>query len=213
VPFVLFPGQPIDYRNEERVLAARRWPTTLSRAELLRVTGEKELPEWLASRLRGDSLDYYANGEVSWTVRGVHARATVRWNYEAPAGGGDTHTAVVRGSRARVEVRQGAEESWRPELFVVPNRATDAAAIEAAARRRVATLAKDRPGLAVEAAGEGFRIVIPGAYRVGHEAHFAEVTRRFLAYLRDPAAMPRWERANMLAKYYVTTQAVELSRR
>jgi predicted dehydrogenase len=213
VPFVLFPGEAIDYRTDLQVLDARRWPTPLSREQLLRVTGESELPPALASRLVGDRLDYYANGEVSWTVKGVHARATVRWNYEAPAGGGDTHSAVVRGSRARVEIRQGAAESWRPELYVVPDVAADGATVRAALERRVAALAKDRPGLAVEAAGDGFRIVIPDRYRVGHEAHFAEVTRRFLGYLRDPASLPKWERANMLAKYWVTTQAVALSRR
>ena len=32
------------------------------------------------------------------------------WNYEAPAGGGDTHHAVFRGTLSRVEVRQ-AEQS------------------------------------------------------------------------------------------------------
>ena len=213
VPFVLFPGQPVDYKSDVRVLSARRWPTALSRAELLRVTGEKELPVSLASRMTADELDYHANGEVAWTVKGVHARAKVHWNYEAPAGGSDTHTAVVRGSRARVEVRQGAAEKWRPELFVVPNRAADATAVEAALRRRVAALAGERPGLAVEAAAGGFHVVVPDTYRVGHEAHFAEVTRRFLDYLKDPASLPRWERANMLAKYWVTTQAVALSRK
>jgi hypothetical protein len=146
-------------------------------------------------------------------VKGVHARAKVLWNYEAPPGGGDTHTAVVRGSRARVEVRQGAEEKWRPEVYVVPNRAEDAAAVEAALGRRVAALATERPGLAVERAGAGFRVVVPDVYRVGHEAHFGEVTRYFLDYLRSPASLPRWETANMLAKYYVTTRAVELSRK
>jgi predicted dehydrogenase len=213
VPFVLFPGQPIDYKVDVHVLAARRWPTALSRAELLRVTGEKDLPASLASRMTADKLDYYANGEVAWTVKGVHARAKVRWSYEAPAGGGDTHTALVRGSRARVEVRQGAAESWRPELFVVPNQPADAAAVEAALRRRVAALAAERPGLAVEATAGSFHVVVPDIYRVGHEAHFAEVTRRFLDYLKDPASLPKWERANMLAKYYVTTQAVALSRK
>jgi predicted dehydrogenase len=213
VPFVLFPGVPIDHEADVRVAGARRWPTALSRAELLRVTGLTELPASLAARLAGDTLDYYANGEVTWTVKGVWARAKVLWNYEAPAGAGDTHTGVLRGSRARVEVRQGAEEKWRPELYVVPNQPAGAAAVRAALDRRVAALAKDWPGLAVEAAAGGFRVAVPDEYRVGHEAHFAEVTRRFLGYLKDPASLPRWERANMLAKYHVTTQAVELSRR
>jgi hypothetical protein len=55
--------------------------------------------------------------------------------------------------------------------------------------------------------------VVPAVYRVGHEPHFAEVTARFLGYLKDPATLPAWEEANMLAKYRLTTEAVELSRR
>ena len=78
---------------------------------------------------------------------------------------------------------------------------------------RVAALAQVRPGLAVVDEGARLRVVVPERYRVGHEAHFAEVTERFLGYLKDPASLPGWEAANMLAKYRVTTEAVELSRR
>jgi hypothetical protein len=39
------------------------------------------------------------------------------------------------------------------------------------------------------------------------------VARRFLDYVRNPEALPAWEKANMLAKYYVTTMGVELGRR
>ena len=139
VPWLLFPEQAIDYRSELQVLSARRWPTVLDRAQLLRLTGERELPASLAAALKDGKLDYFANGEVSYTVRGVHARLRVLWNYEAPAGGGDTHRAVVRGSRARLEVLQGAEQGWRPELYVVPVRAggwTGAAQRARAADRR-----------------------------------------------------------------------------
>jgi predicted dehydrogenase len=212
VPYLLFPGQPIDYRREIRVLAAKKWPTVLDRAQLLRLTGEKELDPVLASRMKDGRLDYFANGEVTYAVRGTQVRLRALWNYEAPEGGGDTHLAIVRGSRSRVEIRQGAEEKWRPELYVVPNRPADAAAIKAAVERRLAALAKLRPGLTVEEAGARLRIGIPDRYRVGHEPHFAEVTERFLGYLKDPASLPKWEKANMLAKYWVTTKAVELSR-
>jgi len=212
VPFLLFPGQPIDYRSDIRLLGAKKWPTVLDRAQLLRLTGERTLDPVLASRLTGDTLDYFANGEVSYTIRGAHVRLKALWNYEAPEGGGDTHVAIVRGSRSRVEILQGAEQRWRPELYVVPNGPADAAAVKAAVARRVAELAKARPGLAVEDEGARLRVVIPDRYRVGHEPHFAEVTERVLGYLKDPASLPRWEKANMLAKYWVTTQAVELSR-
>jgi predicted dehydrogenase len=213
VPWLLFPGEPIDYRKDVRVLSARRWPTALTSQQLTRVTGLVALPAELVSRMQGDRLDYFANGEASFTLRGAHARVRVRWNYAAPEGGGDTHTAVVRGGRARIEVLQGPEQKWRPELYVVPNRPADAAAVRAAALARVATLAAERPGLALVDEAARFRVAIPDRYRVGHEAHFAQVTERFLGYLRDPQTLPAWEAANMLAKYRVTTQAMKLSGR
>jgi hypothetical protein len=96
---------------------------------------------------------------------------------------------------------------------VIPVRASDAAKVRAALVRRVAALSAARPGLAVLDEGSRLRVLIPDRYRVGHEPHFAEVTERFLGYLKDPASLPAWEDANMLAKYRVTTEAVELSRR
>jgi predicted dehydrogenase len=210
--WTLFPGEPIDYRSQVSLLGARKWATVLDEAQLLRLTGDKALASALASRLKDGKLDYFANGEASFTVRGVHVRVKVLWNYEAPGGGGDTHVAFVRGARARLEILQGAEQKWRPELYVVPNRPADAAAVKVALVRRVAELAKARPGLTVEAEGGRLRVGIPDRYRVGHEPHFAEVTERFLGYLKAPASLPKWEKANMLAKYWVTTKAVEMSR-
>jgi hypothetical protein len=64
----------------------------------------------------------------------------------------------------------------------------------------------------VASEGSALHVLVPDRYRTTHEAHFAEVTGRFLGYLGDPKTMPRWEKANMLAKYYVTTKGTELSR-
>lgn len=213
VPWMLFPGQPIDHASELRVISARRWPTLLSSDELRRVCGLERLPAELTQRMGDGKLRYFANGEAGFTLRGVHARVKVTWSYEAPAGAADTHSGVVRGSLARVEVLQGAEQGFRPELYVVPNRAADAPAVRAALTRRVAELGGARPGLAVLDEGERLRVVVPDRYRSGHEAHFAEVTDRFLGYLAEPGTQPAWEAANMLAKYRVTTEAVALSRR
>lgn len=53
--------------------------------------------------------------------------------------------------------------------------------------------------------------MIPEKYRVGHEAHFAQVTEKYLQYLID-GKLPDWERQNMLTKYYLATRAYKLSR-
>ena len=39
------------------------------------------------------------------------------------------------------------------------------------------------------------------------------MTQRFLRYVRDRPALPAWERPNMVAKYYVTTEGTALARR
>jgi hypothetical protein len=128
----------------------------------------------------------------------------VLWNWEAPAGGGDTHLAIYRGSKSRVEVRQSAAEKYVPELYVVGG---DGRAV----LRRVTELAETYPGIGVEDRGDEFRIVIPQSYRVGHEAHFAQVATRFFEYLGNPGAFPAWENPNMLAKYFVSTKGTALS--
>lgn len=213
VMWMLFPGEPIDYRKDITVLAAERWPTVVTKTDFQRVTGETQFPDHLAAHVRGDRLDFYANTLASYTLRGIHIKLKPVWNFEAPAGGGDTHYAVVRGTKARVEVRQGKEQRYVPELYVVPNDTARKAEVLAALRRKVEALQAKFPGISVEDLGAELHVQIPAKYREGHEAHFAQVTRQFLDYLKNPQSLPAWEKANMLAKYYVTTKGVELSRR
>jgi len=212
VQWMLFPEQAIDYRKDVNVIAAKRWPTAITKAEFKRVTGETDFPEYLRGSLEQDQLNYYCNGQVAYTLRGIHVTVKVVWNYEAPAGAGDTHFAVFSGSQSRIEVRQGKEEKYRPELYVVPNSKEKKSEVFQALKKKVEILQAKYPGLTVEDMGEQLRVTIPDKYRVGHEEHFAQVTERFLQYFKNPRSLPSWEKPNMLAKYYVTTKAVELSR-
>ncbi len=210
--WTLFPGQPIDYHTDVRVVAAQRWPTVIAEADFRRVTGEPRFPEYLAPSIRSGKLDYDCNTLVSYTLRGVHTKLNVIWDWEAPAGSGDTHFAVYRGSRARVEVRQTAADKYRPEVYVVPATPAGKAQVLAAVQSKVKALQAQYPGVAVDDHGAEIHVSIPDAFRVGHEAHFAQVTANFLKYLRTRGTLPSWERPNMLAKYYVTTHGTELSR-
>lgn len=67
------------------------------------------------------------------------------------------------------------------------------------------------PGVAAEALGREWRIGVPEPQRIGHDAAFAEFTRRFLAAVADPSSRQARERFNLPAKYYVTTEAVARS--
>jgi len=54
-------------------------------------------------------------------------------------------------------------------------------------------------------------VTVPGALRIGHEEHFAQMTRRFLDDVEHGRPPPPWEKPNSLAKYYVCTEGVALS--
>jgi len=95
---------------------------------------------------------------------------------------------------------------------VVPNAAAEKAAVLAAVQKKIAAIQPQYPGIGVADQGADIRISIPDALRVGHEEHFAQVTQRFLRYVRDRRTLPAWERPNMLAKYFVTTEGTRLAR-
>jgi hypothetical protein len=103
-------------------------------------------------------------------------------------------------------LRQGPAERFRAELHVVPD-----GDIGTALQRRVAAFQPSYPGIAVEALGSEWRITIPDALPIGHDAAFAAFTRRFLAYVANPPSVPAREGSNLL-NYRVTTGAVGLSR-
>ena len=211
VQWTLFPEQAIDYRRDIQVLAAQRWATPIEEAGFARVTGERGFPAAFASAVKGGRFDYFCNTLVSYTVRDVHTKLNVIWDWEPAPGSGDTHYAFYKGSRATVEVRQTQADKLRPELYVIPASAGERSQVLAAVRARVAALQKDFAGVMVEERGAEIHVIIPDSFRVGHEAHFAEVTREFLRMLRDRRALPAWERPNMLAKYFVSTKGTELS--
>ncbi len=212
VQWTLFPDQAIDYRRDVKVLAAQRWPTQIPEADFRRVTGEPAFAGALTSNVSDGQLAYYCNTLVTYRLRGSHVKLNVIWDWEAPEGGGDTHFARYRGSLSAVEVRQTRADAFRPELYVVPVDDANAARVRAALEAKVAGLQARFPGIAVDERGDLLHVSIPDSYRVGHEAHFAQVMSHYLDYLTGRDALPAWERANMLAKYYVTTTGTDMSR-
>jgi predicted dehydrogenase len=201
----LFPGEALDYRRDIRLHRASRWPTRLSLAQFREVTGEAGWPDFLAPWLKDDTLDYFCNGRLHYELRGIHVALECRWEWRTEAGD-DTHSAMYRGSRARLELRQGEAEGYRAQLCVVPE-----AEIAGALERRIAALQTELPGTGLERRDGEWRIVVPDALRRGHDAHFAAFTREFLSYVADPVSMPPRFRPNLLAKYFVTTGGVALS--
>ena len=209
VQWEAFPEQTLK-RTDVTMLHARRWPTAVSREQFAKVTGATDFPAYLQRNVKDGALQVYSNGEMTYRIRGVHARVSVTWNFEAPAGTGDTHFSVMRGTKARLVIRQGAEQAFKPVLYVERDASVPAATHEAALHDAIASVQEQFPGVGVRREGDAWALSVPAKFDVGHESHFAQVTNRFLGYLRG-GQMPAWEVPNMVTKYATIMQAYRMS--
>jgi predicted dehydrogenase len=207
-----FPEEPIDYRKDITVMKARRWPTMLTREQYEKVTRAPDFPDFLKGKLDNEGvLPYYSNGEMVFAMKDINMKLAVTWNFQAAQGGGDTHHSLFRGSKANVIIRQGKEENYRPELYVEPAPGASVVRLSASLKNAVTELQSKYPGLALKRLSHSWQVIIPDEHRIGHEAHFRIVTEKYLQYLAE-GKLPEWEVPNMLAKYYITTRALELAR-
>jgi predicted dehydrogenase len=210
VQWEAFPGQTLQ-SSDVKMLNARRWPTPISPAQFAKVTGADKFPDYLQRDVKNGVLQVYSNGEMNYTLRGIHVRVSDSWQFEGPEGSGDTHFSIMRGTRANLVIKQGAEQKYKPVLYVERNPSVTPAAHEAALTKAVERLQGKWPGVAVRREGDHFAVDVPAKYDVGHESHFAQVTRDFLRYLRE-GKLPEWEVPNMLVKYGTIMDAYRMSR-
>ena len=206
VQWECFPDQIIDYTKDIKVLDAKHWTTSINPKQFEKSTNLKEFPDYLKKDISGDTLKVYSNGVFVYNIKGVHAKISVIWNFEAPQGTGDTHYSIMRGSSANIIIRQGAEENYKPTLYVEALKGKN---IQFELEKAIdEDLQRLYPGITLEKLKEGFwKINIPDTYKVSHEEHFGQVTEKYLTYLVD-GKLPDWEVPNMIAKYYTTTEAL-----
>lgn len=210
VQWECFPGEVI-VPADVKVLSARSWKTPVTLEQFRKTTKLDQWPGFLKPLVDDDNvMQTPANGEFTYTLRGVHAKVSVKWAFEAPAGAGDTHDSLLRGSMASLHIRQGAQENYKPVLYIEPRNIPDDA-WRAALTAAIDKLAARWPGLAVKDVGGRFELIIPAEFKTGHEAHFGQVTELFLGYLQG-GKVPVWEVPNTLAKYRTIMEAWRLSR-
>ena len=156
--------------------------------------------------LKNDTtINVFANGEINYSLRGIHTKLRALWNYTAPEGG-DTHYSIMRGTKANVEIRQGKAEKFIPQLYIKPVNISENELIQG-----FENLKHKYPGIELIKKNTEWLVEIPANYRTGHEAHFGEVMERFLQF-QAKNQLPEWEVPNMLLKYFITTKALELAK-
>ncbi|TMI94908.1 MAG: oxidoreductase [Bacteroidetes bacterium] len=206
VQWECFPGQAIDYTKDIRIDSAKHWTTDLSLDEFKTLTKVDSFPSYLSKNISRDTtVKIFSNGEINYTIRGVHAKTTTLWKYRSENNTGDLYSAMMKGTKANLVIRQGAEENYQPTLYVEPTPSYKTIDVTTAFKK----IQEKFPGVELQATKNGWRLIIPQKYKEGHEEHFARVTKNFLEYLRKKD-IPAWEVPNILAKYYTTTKALEL---
>jgi predicted dehydrogenase len=189
------------------MIEATRWPTIISKEEFKGVTGFDDFPAFLQKDIKDGKLNVFANGEMTYRIKGVCAKVSVEWKYQAPPGGGDTHYSVMHGSQCDLVIKQGAEEQFIPTLYVENIKGISFNEFNEKLQNVLETLPYDN--LNIEKVNNNtLKIDIPAEYRVGHEEHFGQVTAKFLEYLAA-GELPDWEVPGMITKYYTTTSALK----
>ena len=112
-----------------------------------------------------------------------------------------------------LSILQDKEQDYMPKLYVSMSEKGDKQLFESKLAAAVAKIQKTYPGVECkeDASADRWEICIPEKYAEGHEAHFTRVIEKYLGYLKNHD-MPDWEVPNMLAKYYITTTALDMAR-
>lgn len=199
-------------KTDVELISARRWTTDLSPAQFEKVTGLKQFPEFLKKDVSDKILKVYANGEIVYKLKGKVAKVSVIWNFEAPQGAGDTHFSVMRGNGCNVMIKQDKDQNYKPTVYI-ESKSNDNNTFEAGLKKAIEQdIASQYPGLKlVKVNDKLWTVEIPDQYKLGHEAHFGQVTEKYLQYLKD-GKLPEWEVPNMIVKYYTTTEAMKLAK-
>jgi predicted dehydrogenase len=197
-------------KADVEIVSAKRWSTDMTSEMFNRVTQLNEYPEYLQKDIVDGVLKVFSNGEINYKLKGIHAKASVIWNFEAPAGAGDTHYSIMRGTNCNLVIKQGAEQGYKPTLYIEAGTDADAAVLETNLTKAVnEDLQAAYPGISlVKLADKLWTVEIPAEYKVGHEAHFTQVTEKYLGYLKM-GSLPEWEVPNMIVKYYTTTEGLK----
>jgi predicted dehydrogenase len=204
VQWECFPEQTIDIKDIQ-IDSARHWTTDLDLSSFKAITKTDSFPSYLKNNILNDTLlKIFFNGEINYSIKGVHAKTTALWNFKAPEGAGDTHHSLLRGTKANLVIRQGVEENYQPALYIEPiDKNVD---LTEAFKKLQAKYS----GVELKKSANGWQVVIPSKYKEGHEEHFARVTEKFLKYIKNNN-MPAWEVPNMLTKYFITTKALQIA--
>ncbi|WP_181151278.1 putative oxidoreductase C-terminal domain-containing protein [Sphingobacterium gobiense] len=204
VQWMLSSETVIDVDQDVKLIGSQRWKTSLSNEQFQRATGLPGFPSVLQKHVVGNGhVDVFCNGKMDYTFKGIPVSIDVRWHAESLDGRGDQFYARFLSNNFTVEIKP--DENGKAAVFITPN---DDAGNFASQLGNVLRAMDGLSGVTAEKLSDAYKIIIPENLYLSHEDHFAKVLDGFLQYRKD-GVLPAWEKSFILAKYYLTTKALE----
>ena len=200
-----FPDEIVDYLTDVKVFSAKHWPVKLTVRQFSQATSLPAIPSLLEKYVKDSILSVYANGSITYRVKGIYTTVKVEWRPETPPEGNDLRNAYAEGSRSTILIQQEYGQK-RPMLLVMKGKTISREEFKIQLNLTNTRLQSLYPGISYSEDGDSAQFIIPSGLENAHDQTF----RVFTGYLinRD---MPRWEVPNTLAKYFITTTALEMA--
>jgi predicted dehydrogenase len=201
-----FPDEIIDYKKDIKVLSAKHWPVNITRTEFSKATSLSEIPESLNRYKKDTILEVFANGSINYQLKGINAGVKVEWRAATPKDGNDLRSAYTHGTKATLMISQ-TEGQKRPRLTVQKEGNISEKNFQLNLTHALSLLNTSYPGISFSAGSEYTEIVIPSDLEISRDQTF----KVFIGHLEN-RKFPEWEVPNTIAKYYITTTALEMAK-
>ena len=206
--WMLFGEDDIDFEKDAKLIDATLSSTAVPADKFELITKTPAFPADLADRVKDNVLYVACNGVMDVELKGVSVRLNTVWNLEAPAGGGDMHRQIARGTNADIFVEQGPDTEFKALVLVKPI-GTSAEAMKELIEKRMQSLGYTDAEVSIYK--DGRLLVTPPSCMVdGHEFHFAIVRDEFLNMLatgKETGGL----RTQLVSKYKLMAMARDMA--
>lgn len=200
-----FPNEIIDYQKDIKVLLANRGSASLTRAEFSAATSLPAIPSSLTQYVKDSALVVFANGSITYLLKGIYTGVQVEWRPETPPDGNDLRNAYAEGTRSKLLIQQKYGQK-QPELCIQKQSKISDKEFRDQLEKTISRLQTEYPGISIAEKSNMFQIVLPS----GLENTYDPTFKMFISHLINKN-LPKWEVPNTLAKYYITTTALEIA--
>src|SRR5690606_7943426 len=143
---------------------------------------------------------------MSYSLDNVPVSISVQWNVKSLDGKGDQFNAFFDLKNLHIEVKP--DTNGKSSVFIKPKYSSQN--FEISLIEAIKSI-KSCPGVSFMKEDNSYKLVIPEALYLSHEDHFAKLLNQFMVY-KNNGNIPDWERSFMLAKYYLTTEALRTAK-